>query len=116
MPQRVQNLVIRTYAQAHGKQFLLSATEYGMEACWMMLRAVIDELPALEGVIFYSLDQLPSERGARREILSRFVDTGVELHFALEELAVKDAQSMRVVEDLFLTRALARSSIEVPLE
>ncbi len=43
-PQHVQNLVVRDYAQRNDLHYLLSATEYAMEACYMNLEAVLEEL------------------------------------------------------------------------
>ena len=42
-PQHVQNLVIRDYAARSGLDFKLSATEYAMDGCYLMLEAVLDE-------------------------------------------------------------------------
>ena len=39
-PQRVQNLVIREYAKKLNKVFQLSATEYYMDDCFLMLEAI----------------------------------------------------------------------------
>ena len=44
VPQRVQNLVVRTCAERHGLTYLLSTTEYYMENCFMMLDAYLEEL------------------------------------------------------------------------
>ena len=59
IPQQVQNLVIRNYADRNRLTYLLSATEYAMPNCYMMLEKVIKELSGLEGVICYSLFMLP---------------------------------------------------------
>ena len=36
-PQAVQNMVIRNYCQKHQLTYLLSATEYAMPGCYMIL-------------------------------------------------------------------------------
>ena len=57
--QHVQNLVIRDYAQRHNLLFKLSATEYAMAGCYMMLQQVLQELPQLDGIIAFSMFMLP---------------------------------------------------------
>lgn len=106
IPQRVQNLVIRTYAQTKGILFLLSATEYYMNNCHMMLNAVLDELDRLEGVIFYSTHLLPKNAPERRKMYDLILKSGAELHFALEELSIKNEQDIALIEELMMCREL----------
>ncbi len=51
-PQHVQNLVIRDYCQRNDLLYLLSATEYIMDGCYVMLEEVLRELPHIDGVGF----------------------------------------------------------------
>ena len=55
VPQHVQNLVIRDYCNKQGLQYLLSATEYAIANSHLILQQVLDELPRLKGIVFYSL-------------------------------------------------------------
>jgi len=103
-PQHVQNLVIRDYAARNGLSYKLSATEYAMDGCHMMLEQVLDELPTLKGLICYSLFQLPVDASARAHIYARVRDSGAELHAALEDLAVREAADIGRVEDIWRVR------------
>ncbi len=103
-PQHVQNLVIRDYAARNGLSYKLSATEYVMDGCHMMLEQVLDELPTLKGLICYSLFQLPVDASARARIYARVRDSGAELHAALEDLAVREAADIGRVEDIWRVR------------
>ena len=51
----MQNLVIRDYCKKQGLQYLLSATEYAMANSHLILQQVLNELPKLDGIVFYSL-------------------------------------------------------------
>lgn len=106
IPQRVQNLVIRQYARQNDLSCLLSAAEYAMINCIIVLQGVLEELESLRGVIFYSLWQLPEDRALRRAVYQRFLVGGNELHFALEQLLIRNASDVSRVEDLWLTRNL----------
>ena len=107
--QHVQNLVVRDYARRKGLAFLLSATEYAMPGCYMMLEQVLDELPAIEGIICYSLGMLPADSARRRAVWRRVLDEGASLHGALEGLMVRSEADVARVEDIWLVRGLLPS-------
>ncbi len=115
IPQRVQNLVIRNYATTREMVFLLSATEYSMDHCFMMLESILGELGGLNGMIFYSTHQLPQAPSHRRRLYDRLFKTGAALHFALEELTVATEADAREIEDLMMARSLSALSQDVCL-
>ena len=104
VPQHVQNLVIRDYADRNGLDYLLSATEYTMSGCFMMLEQVLDELPLLAGMICYSIFQLPPKAAVRRRVYTRIFETGGVLHAAVEGLAISDVGDAQKLEDIWRTR------------
>jgi sporadic carbohydrate cluster protein (TIGR04323 family) len=106
IPQRVQNLVIRNYAQSKGMPFLLSATEYYMDNCYMMLNALLEEVENIAGIIFYSVKLLPTDLTQRRNIYSAVLSKGGGLHFALEELAIVQENDTGLIEDIIACKLL----------
>ena len=54
-PQNIQNLVLRDYCQKIDYEYLLSGTEYAMQNSYLMLQQVIDEIPSIDGIVFYSI-------------------------------------------------------------
>ncbi|NUB05052.1 sporadic carbohydrate cluster protein (TIGR04323 family) [Azospirillum brasilense] len=100
-PQHVQNLVIRDYAARSGLTFKLSATEYAMPHCYMMLEQVLAELPGLDGMIAYSLFMLPERRDRRREVYRRILDAGASLHTAVEGLVLAGEADIGRLEDIW---------------
>ena len=109
VPQRVQNLVLRDYARRHKLLYLLSATEYGMPGCFMILQSVLQNLNGLAGLIFYSPHQLPADDKDRDALLSRILEAGCGIHFALENLAVTTQEDVALLRDIAMVRNLARS-------
>jgi sporadic carbohydrate cluster protein (TIGR04323 family) len=99
-PQQVQNLVVRDYAQRTGLHYLLSSTEYAMPSCFLMLSAVMQELPKLEGVIFFSIFMLPQRKARRLEIYERILSEKVQLHAALENLSLRSRADIEPLEDM----------------
>lgn len=103
-PQSVQNLVVRDYCQRNGFSFLLSATEYAMENCFMIMEDLVLEAPRLEGVVLYSLDMLPTDPACRHDICRRFLDAGCTIHGAVENTAVRDKDALQRLDEIWFIR------------
>lgn len=106
VPQRVQNLVVRDYARNKGIEFKLSAVEYIMPGCYMILEDVLNELPKLEGIIMFSLFMLPGGKERRRAIFDRVLVQGCVLHAALENLSIRTHDDIARIEDILDVNAL----------
>ena len=103
-PQHVQNLVIRDFCRRKGFDFLLSATEYAMPGCHMMLNQTLAELPSLHGIVLYSLFMLPRDTDKRRAVYRRVLDHGASLHGAVESQSILNAADAARIEDIWLVR------------
>ncbi|MEM1182118.1 MAG: LIC12192 family sporadic carbohydrate cluster protein [Acidobacteriota bacterium] len=101
VPQHVQNLVIRDYAERAGLEYRLSAAEYVMPGCFLMLERVLDELPDLEGLIVYSLFMLPADARARTRLWRRVLDVDSSLHAAVEGQVLRSPRDIDRLETLF---------------
>jgi len=101
-PQRVQNLVVRDYAQRRGLAYRLSLVEHAMPGSYMILENLLDELPRLDGVIFFSAFMLPPDAGARQAVYDRIIAAGASLHAALENRMAADARSFAELEETIL--------------
>ena len=110
IPQRVQNLVLRTYAEKKKILYLLSATEYHMPGSFMMLESQYPDLKGLEGLLFYSLNMLPEDKARRRRFFDALLKTRCGVRFALEEIHVFDEKGVAALEDLLACRRLSAAS------
>jgi len=110
VPQRLQNLLVRDYASRHGYRFLLSATEYVMPACYMILESVLDELASIQGIVAFSIFMLPQRRERRMAIYDRVLGAGAEFHAALENLAIRSSGDVARCEDILSVAALLPSA------
>ena len=99
-PQRIQNLAVRNYAAQLGAPFQLSATEYAMPGCFMMLVAILEDLAALDGIIAFSCFMLPPQKHRRLAIYDSILQAGTQLHSALENLTLQTADDIARWEDL----------------
>ena len=109
-PQHVQNLVIRDYAARNALDYKLSATEYAMAGCYLMLEAVLDDLANLDGIVLYSVFMLPQDPERRHAVYDRVLRAGKTLHGALENLQLGDGDDVARLEDIFLVAQFAPST------
>lgn len=100
-PQHVQNLVVRDYAARKGLTYLLSATEFSMPDCHLVLDGVMNELGTCEGVIIYSLFMLPQDREARHVIYDRLLTAGAVMYAAVEDYRIASARDVERVEEIW---------------
>jgi len=107
-PQHIQQLVIRDYCAKHDMQFLLSATEYRMEGCSLILDAVLAELDKLEGIVMYSLYQMPTDKQTRMTMYDALFAKGCSLHCAAENMRIANWDDAQQIEDIWLVRDVIR--------
>lgn len=105
-PQHVQNLVVRDYAHRRGLTYLLSATEWAMDECFMVLEEVLGDLSKIDGIIAYSLFMLPRDRIQRQRIWDTILSANKSFHFGLEGLRVATAGDTARIEDIWLARSI----------
>jgi sporadic carbohydrate cluster protein (TIGR04323 family) len=99
-PQNVQNFLIRSYCQKHQLTYLLSATEYTMPGCHMILEQVLGTLDSLDGIVLFSIFMLPQSAQKRKRIYTAILNTGRSLHAALEDIAIKDWTDVPLIENI----------------
>lgn len=99
-PQYVQNMLIRNYCQKHQLTYLLSATEYAMPGCYMMLEEVVNSIATVDGIILFSIFMLPASPQKRQHIYQRILESGRSLHAALEDLSIKCEADIQMIEDI----------------
>ena len=109
VPQHIQNLVIRDYAQRRKLHYLLSATEYAMADCYLVLEQVLADLAALDGVILYTMFMLPQVAADRVRIYRKVLAAGCRLHSAVEGFALADEADIERWENVLQTAEICRN-------
>jgi sporadic carbohydrate cluster protein (TIGR04323 family) len=104
VPQHVQNLVVRDYCERNRLHFLLSATEYAMPGCHLVLEQTLGKLAEVSGLVFYSLFQLPEENSRRQRIYEQILSQQKDLHFAVEGLRANTQKECERIEILWRVR------------
>ena len=101
-PQHVQNLVVRDYANRRDLPFILSATEFAIPGCYVVLEGVMQDLDSLAGVILYSLFMLPDDVVHRQAIYDRIVRSDATLFAAVEDYQIRSRADVSRVEEIWL--------------
>ncbi len=113
-PQNVQNFLIRNYCQKHGLTYLLSASEYRMPGCYMILEEVLSAIDSLEGIVLFSLFMLPKVKERRQRIYEIVLNSGRSLHAALEDLSIHKWEDVQKVEDIIQMNKIALTDDSLP--
>ncbi|MDB4184380.1 sporadic carbohydrate cluster protein, LIC12192 family [Alphaproteobacteria bacterium] len=100
VPQNIQNLFIRDFCLRNNFTFLLSATEYAMKNSSLMLFKILNELKSIDGVIMFSLRQLPENERDRTFVLNKFIEKKKILYFALENKSLKNKKDLIMIEEI----------------
>ena len=101
VPQHVQNIVIRDYCSKKGIQYLLSATEYAMENSALILRQLVKDLSSIDGIVAYSVFQMPEDDTERQSIFNSVLSLKKEIHFAVEGLSLYDNATYSHIENIW---------------
>ena len=104
VPQHVQNLVIRDYCEKNKLDFLLSATEYAMPKSHFILEEILDEQIEIDGLVAYSIFQLPEEAYYRAKIYNKVLIQKKSFHFAVEGLCASTNTDFERIESLWRVR------------
>ena len=109
IPQSLQNLKIRDYAKSKNLNFNLSITEYRMKKTFFALNTLLNEVSLLDGVIFFSIYQLPENKKNRNQFLKTFIKKKKSIYFALEDIKVKTIKEIIEIDMIyFLTKNSAK--------
>ena len=101
VPQHVQNLVMRDYCETQGMTYMLSGTEYAIPGSFLILNQMVDRLDELDGIVFYSMFQLPEEACLRHNIYDEFLCRDKSMHFAVEMLSLSAQIDLQRIEDIW---------------
>jgi len=104
VPQRVQNIVIRDYCSNHRFSYLLGAVEYSFDGATAILESLIERIGEVDGLVFYSIFQLPSDDSKRSWVIANALSKGKEFHFALEGISIKCWRDEKSVNQMWLIR------------
>ena len=104
VPQSVQSLLIRDYCTKNNLKFNLHAVEYTMDNCFLVFESCLKELENFDGIVMYSLFQLPENDEKRRKYFEYVISNNKKLFFALENLRLDSEKSIQQIEDIWIIK------------
>ncbi len=108
IPQKVQNLVIRDYAERYNMNLLLSSTEYKMKNSFLIFNSLISKKTnKYKAVIIYSLFMLKNFPKLK-DILIRLKKNKIRLFCALEEIEIKNNSDINSLKKVFFINKLKK--------
>ena len=110
--QSVQNIVIRNSCEKRGFHYYLSAVEYGMKNCFLVLNQILQDLKnnKYEGIAFYSLSQLPNSFEIREKIYKNSIFKGKTIFFSLENILIDKKNNIKELEEIIKIQYLLKYS------
>lgn len=101
VPQHIQNIVLRNYCKNKDYTFFLSASEYTMNDCYLILNKTISEINELDGIIAYSVFQMPEEYFLRDKILKKILEMKKNFYYAVEDLSLINYEDIQKIHELW---------------
>jgi len=104
-PQHIQNIVLRDYCKKNNSDLILSSTEYKTKNSTYILEEILENLQNYDGIIFYSLFQLPENKNLRFKIYRKILTKKKQLNFAVENIKFKKKTDLINIEKIFLLKS-----------
>ncbi len=105
VPQHVQNIVLRDYCTKTNHYLLMAAVEYAMPDSFLILESLLDDIESVDGVVLYSIYQLPTEPNRRKSVYSKVLESDKSLHFAVDGISISQQGGIDLVEQCLLVKA-----------
>jgi sporadic carbohydrate cluster protein (TIGR04323 family) len=107
VPQHIQNIILRDYCKKKDINFLLSATEYAVDKSTYILFELVKDYRNYNGIVLYSIFQLPFEKKLRHLLFKKTIKKKKELHFACENIVAKTKADFEEIERIFSIKKLS---------
>ncbi len=111
VPQHVQNAYLRAYCSEKKFTFFLSASEYTMNNSYIILKKTINELNNFDGLIAYSIFQMPYSNSDRTYIFQQLIKCKKKIYFAVEDISIVNENDIRRVDDLWRIKKTLKYSL-----
>ena len=99
-PHKIQNLVIREACRLNSYKFHLSSVEYVMDNSYMVLNNLIKNSEKYDGIVFFSLFQLPENQKEREKIYKKILSKKKIIFFASEKIEITNKRDIYLCENI----------------
>ena len=99
-PQHVQNIIIRDFCKKNSLDYQLSSSEYKMKGSFLILKDIVANMKKIDGIVAYSLLQLPSNYNERNKILTTIIKKKKFISFAVEQKTISNSKEINNVNSI----------------
>ena len=100
-PQHIQNIVIKDFCKKKKLKLLLSASEFYMSNSYYILEDIISNLNNLDGIVAYSLFQMPENISKRNKILKKILKKKKIMCFAVEQIILSNVNQLEKINKIW---------------
>ena len=100
-PQHVQKIIIRDFCKKNSLNYLLSASEYKMKNSFLILKDIVSNMKNFDGIVAYSLFQLPPNYEERNKILKKIIKKKKFIFFAVEQVKVLTLKDINNINSIW---------------
>lgn len=111
-PQQLQNMAIRDYCARNKLHYLLSAVEYAMKNSYHMLNDLAENLSSIDGIVAFSIFQLPHEKKDRFSIYKKILREKKSIYFAIEGLKISKFGEIEKIEQIMQTQTSIDNNVK----
>lgn len=111
-PQHIQNQIIRDFCEKKKINYFLSSVEYTLDNSNLILKKVLNELDEVDGIVMYSLFQLPKNTSEREKVYKKILNKKKLVYFAVENLRLKYNYEKNHIENIIKIKTLLPSCIK----
>ena len=100
IPQSIQNSLIRNYCNENNMTFALSSTEYSSDNSFLMLEKTVNEIKLYDGIISYSIFQLPKSIEYRNFLLNKMLNKKKIYCSVLEKITISNKKDLNYLNQI----------------
>jgi sporadic carbohydrate cluster protein (TIGR04323 family) len=107
IPQKLQNLALRDFANSNNIDFQLSATEWIIKKSYLMIRSIVSNSSKIDGLLFFSVMQISENIKFFEKIMIDLIMKKKIIIFVLEnEIIFTKKQMKELISNLKIKKGI----------
>ena len=78
----------------------------------IIFQQLLNELKVIDGIVAYSMFQLPNSEKIREITYQKVIKDNKEIHFAVENLSIKENEDIIKIENILKTKKYLKHSLK----
>jgi len=112
IPQKLQNLAIRDFANSNGINFQLSGTEWIIKKSFLMIRSIVSESSKINGILFFSTSQISEDLYLFEKIILNLIKKKKIVIFVLENEIIRNKKELNsLITNLKIKKSIKKTKL-----